>query len=114
MFVGHFCPPGSGSGSTKPINLDPDPQHCYKVMRFRNPGCDPWISGFSSIYSFFIADILQGCGGVAGLLAVPDPGPGTPGVQRSTLLRLTRSHPGQFFSLLLFSVGFFLSEFGRN
>jgi hypothetical protein len=29
-FVGHFCPPGSGSGSTDPIesgsNPDPDPQ----------------------------------------------------------------------------------------
>jgi hypothetical protein len=31
-FVGHFCPPGSGSGSTDPIeygsNADPDPQPC--------------------------------------------------------------------------------------
>ncbi len=31
-FVGHFCPPGSGSGSTDPIesgsNPDPDPQPC--------------------------------------------------------------------------------------
>jgi len=26
IFVGHFCPPGSGS------NLDPDPQHCWPQM----------------------------------------------------------------------------------
>ncbi len=65
------------------------------------------VPEISSIYSFSMADILQGCGGVAGLLAVPDPGPGTPGVQRSALFRFTRSHPGQFFSFLLFSVVFF-------
>jgi hypothetical protein len=35
-FVGHFCPPGSGSGSNDPIksgsNPDPDPQPCFKVL----------------------------------------------------------------------------------
>jgi hypothetical protein len=36
-FVGHFCPPGSRSGSTDPIesgsnpDMDPDPQPCRQV-----------------------------------------------------------------------------------
>jgi hypothetical protein len=32
--MGHFCPPGSKSGSTDPIESgsDPDPQPCYKVF----------------------------------------------------------------------------------
>ncbi len=91
-----------------PFNPDPDPQHCIKVMRIRNSGVVvSFFSRFSSIYSFSIADILQGCGGVVGLLAVPDPGPGTPGVQRSALLRLTRSHPGQFFLIAFIQCWFF-------
>jgi hypothetical protein len=32
IFVGHFCPPGSGSGSATQINADPDPQPCFKVI----------------------------------------------------------------------------------
>jgi hypothetical protein len=40
-FVGHFCPPGSGSGSTGPIesgsNPDPDPKPC---LRYRKTGTD--------------------------------------------------------------------------
>ncbi len=40
-FVGHFCPPGSGSGSTDPIeygsNTDPDP--------VPDPDPQPWFWG---------------------------------------------------------------------
>jgi hypothetical protein len=34
LFVGHFCPSGSGSGSTDPIESgsNPDPQPCFKVL----------------------------------------------------------------------------------
>jgi hypothetical protein len=30
--VGHFCPPGSGSGSTDPIEWDPDPQPWLQLL----------------------------------------------------------------------------------
>jgi hypothetical protein len=44
-FVGHFCPPGSGSGSTDPIEYgsnpdpdpDPDPQPWYLLGFFFSP-----------------------------------------------------------------------------
>jgi hypothetical protein len=38
MFIGHFCPPGSGYGSKDYIesgynpDTDPDPQHCLYLM----------------------------------------------------------------------------------
>ncbi len=62
-FVGHFCPPGSGSGSTDPIEygFNPDPQPWTKLwiririgiqlkcwIRFRNP--DP--TNCSDVSSF--------------------------------------------------------------
>ncbi len=43
-FVGHFCPPGSGSGSTDPIECgsNPDPQPWLR----RSVGLDPARIGF--------------------------------------------------------------------
>ncbi len=37
-FEGHFCPPGSGSGSTDPIESgsNPDPQPCFLQLEFHS------------------------------------------------------------------------------
>jgi hypothetical protein len=58
-FLGHFCPPGSGSGFRIRIRIHwPD----WKRIRIRNPGLRPLLSsplGFFSRYVFLVLHSLQ-------------------------------------------------------
>ncbi len=50
--MGHFCPPGSGSGSIDPIESgsNPDPQPCLGIVLLKQEGVNPlgqlWVLGF--------------------------------------------------------------------